>query len=455
MREPGAVLLVSCYELGHQPLGLAWPRAFLERAGFVPDAIDLSVEPLDETKVRRARLAAIAVPMHTALRLGVRAAERIRRINPACRIVCHGLYAELNAEHLLGRYADFVLSGESEAALVDLVERLDRGEQLARHQAPRLERLPFPVPRRDGLPALARYAALERDGRRLLAGYVETSRGCLHSCLHCPIPPVYGGRFFVVPHDVVLEDVRRLVAAGAQHITFGDPDFLNGPRHALRLVQAMHAEFPGLSYDCTAKIEHIVRHRERFTEFAATGCVFVVSAVESLSNVVLAQLEKGHTRADVQVALDVLRQAGIALRPSFVPFTPWTSLDDYLELLDWVAQEELVDQVDPVQFSIRLLIPQGSLLLARPGIQPFLRGLDAASFTHRWTHPDPRMDLLQRDLNALVEQAARSAQDPAATFGRIRALAYLRADRPAAAARFRAPPPERPIAPRLTEPWFC
>src|ERR1700704_1028598 len=158
LREPGAILLLSCYELGHQPLGLAWPRAFLERAGFAPSTIDLAVEPLDDAKVRRARLVAIAVPMHTALRLGVRAAERIRQINATCRIVCHGLYAALNAEHLLGGCADVVLGAESEGALVALAQRLDAGEGPAPPRpGPKLERLSFPVPPRDGLPALTRY----------------------------------------------------------------------------------------------------------------------------------------------------------------------------------------------------------------------------------------------------------------------------------------------------------
>jgi len=455
LREPGAILLLSCYELGHQPLGLAWPQAFLERAGFAPSTIDLAVEPLDEAKVGRARLVAIAVPMHTALRLGVRAAERIRQINSMCRIVCHGLYAALNAEHLLGGCADEVLGAESEGALVALAERLDAGEEPSTRPRLTLERLSFPVPRRHGLPALTRYATLSRDGRRIPAGYVEASRGCLHTCLHCPIPPVYGGRFLAVPRDVVLEDVRRLVADGAGHVTFGDPDFLNGPGHASKLVRALHAEFPALTYDFTAKVEHIVRHRDMFPEFVATGCLFVVSAVESLSEVVLANLEKGHTRADVQVALDVLRRAGIALRPSFVPFTPWGTIGDFLELLDWVRSEGLVDQVDPVQFAIRLLIPPGSLLLSRPGIRPFLGELDRAGFTYRWVHPDPRMDSLQRDVSALAEQATRCDEDPAVTFGRIRMLAYARAGRSEAAGAFRAPPPERPIPVRLTEPWFC
>jgi len=455
LRQPGAILLLSCYELGHQPLGLAWPRAFLERAGFAPTTIDLALEPLDEAKVRRARLVAIAVPMHTALRLGVRAAERIRRINSRCHIVCHGLYATLNADHLLGSYADVVLGAESEAALVALAERLDAGMKPDSGPAVRLERLAFPVPRRDGLPALTRYASLLREGRRVPAGYVESSRGCLHACLHCPIPPVYAGRFFAVPREVVLEDVRRLVADGAGHITFGDPDFLNGPGHAVKLVRGLHVEFPALTYDFTAKIEHIVRHAELFPEFAATGCVFVVSAVESLSQVVLANLEKGHTRADVQVALEVLRRAGIALRPSFVPFTPWATIADFLELLDWVRSEGLVDQVDPVQFAIRLLIPPGSLLLSRPGIRPFLAELDRGGFTYRWVHPDPRMEALQADIAALAEQAAASKEDPAVTFGRIRMLAYARAGRDEATGGDREPPPERPIPARLTEPWFC
>lgn len=311
------------------------------------------------------------------------------------------------------------------------------------------------MPSRGSLPGLARYVGLLRDGRRTPAGYVEASRGCLHGCLHCPIPPVYGGRFFAVPPDVVLADVRQLVAAGAGHITFGDPDFLNGPGHAVRLTRALHAEFPELSYDFTAKIEHIVRHRALFPEFGATGCLFVVSAVESLSDVVLEQLEKGHTRADVSVVLAVVREAGIALRPSFVPFTPWATLADYLDLLDFVAAAALIDHVDPVQLSIRLLVPPGSWLLARPAMRPFLGALDTAAFSYRWTHPDPRMDELQAAVAALVEEAAEVGADPAVTFQRVRARASRCAGRSVPAGPFRAPPPERPVPARLTEPWFC
>ncbi len=445
---PGGILLLSCYELGHQPDGLARPLAFLERAGFVPQALDLAVQPFDDGLVRRARFVGISVPMHTALRLGVGAARRVRRVNPTVHICFYGLYATLNAGYLLDGIADSVVGGEYEEALVALAESLEPGPV-----GPVLQRLDFPVPSRRALPALETYAALLENGERRPAGYVEASRGCLHHCLHCPIPPVYGGRFFIVPADVVLADIRGHVAAGATHITFGDPDFLNGPGHSLKIVRAMHAEFPALTFDCTAKIEHLLQRRALLPELARLGCRFIVSAVESLSDAVLANLEKGHTRADVYAVLAATREARIALRPSFVPFTPWTTLDDYLELLEFVAAQDLVDHVDAVQWGIRLLVPPGSALLDQAAMRPFLGALDPAALTYTWTHPDPSMDALQRDVMAIVGRATREGLDATSTFREIRAAACRAAGRSAPPVPTWTVPQPRP--PRLTEPWFC
>src|SRR6266850_2891236 len=125
MRAPGQILVVACYELGHQPLAVAWPAAFLERAGYAPAVLDLSVEPLDPETITRARFIAISVPMHTALRLGVIAATRIRALNPTAHICVYGLYAALNADELLAVCADSVLAGELEDQLVELVRKVE------------------------------------------------------------------------------------------------------------------------------------------------------------------------------------------------------------------------------------------------------------------------------------------------------------------------------------------
>ncbi|MHC4067568.1 MAG: CUAEP/CCAEP-tail radical SAM (seleno)protein [Planctomycetota bacterium] len=470
MREPGEILIVSCYELGHQPLAAASALGFFERAGYQPVAVDLAVEGLEtleqRDRWRQVRLVAISVPMHTALHIGVRAARRLRLVAPQAHICFYGLYAILNAEHLLETgLADSVTGGEFEESLVDLAAALDddspleqvAGLRLAERPArPLLKRLAFPVPSRGSLPELGRYAKLEANGETRLAAAVETSRGCLHLCRHCPIPPVYAGRFFVVPRTVVLEDIRQLVRDGATHITFSDPDFFNGPGHALGIVRAMHKEFPELTFDITTKVEHILKHRTRLDELAACGCAFIVSAVESLSNTVLRHLMKGHTKEDVFTALSILRSAGIPMRPSLVAFTPWTRLEDYQETLRWVDRDDLIRNIDLVQFSIRLLIPPGSPLAELDAMQPHLVELKQERFSYIWKHPDPRMDHLHGEVSAIVHNAALHQEDSDRTFERIwdAAFAVDRATSPPQITRF-LPARTTVSPPRLTEPWFC
>jgi radical SAM superfamily enzyme YgiQ (UPF0313 family) len=465
------VLLLSTYELGHQPLAVARPAAHLLAAGHRVRCQDLAVERLDEGSVREAGLVSISVPMHTATRLGARLAERVRALNPAAHVCFYGLYASLHADVLLGALSDSVVGGEFEAPLVALAAALDaapgrpsrsalreqdppEGVQTANGGRAFLGRQPFLVPRRDLLPLLDRYARVETGGAQKLVGYVEASRGCAHQCRHCPITPVYEGRLRIVPEEVVLADVRQLVALGAEHITFGDPDFFNGIRHSLRIVEALHAEFPALTFDATIKVEHLLEHRAHLPALRAAGCLFVVSAVEAVQDDVLAHFRKGHTAADVEVALALTAAAGIPLRPTFVPFTPWTSLTDHLALLDFVAAHGLVGHVDPVQLAIRLLVPRGSTLVGTPAMAPHLGAFDAATFSYRWAHPDPRVDRLQEAAAALVEQAARAGDDAATAFARLHALGRAAAGHPPAP----SPLPDRlPVAavPRLTEPWFC
>ncbi|MGH2514876.1 MAG: CUAEP/CCAEP-tail radical SAM (seleno)protein [Ktedonobacterales bacterium] len=467
MRIPGAILLVSCYELGHQPLALASPLGTLRRAGYAPAAVDTSVAELADERIMAARLVAISVPMHTALRLGTRIAARVRALNPTAHICFYGLYASLNADYLLRTCADSTIGGEFEEALLDLARALDSNADpihvagvRTRHAAagPVLAHLPFAPPARDALPPPHHYAHLVRDGSAVPAGYVEASRGCLHTCAHCPITPVYGGRFFVVPRAVVLDDIRAQIRAGAQHITFGDPDFLNGPGHSLALVRALHDEFPSVTFDATVKVEHILERRALFPELAALGCAFVVSAVESLSPSVLRHLKKGHSRADVAEALTILDDAGIPMRPTLVAFTPWTTPRDYLDLLDFAEEYDLLGNIDPVQYTIRLLVPPGSALLAGETAAAWLGPLDEESFTYRWAHPDPRMDHLQREAARLVEAASSAGQEPYDTFAALRLLAEdilaVPAEERSRPAREGAPHPRRPV-PHLTEAWFC
>ncbi len=360
------VVLINPYELGRQPFALASPTAWLTRAGFEVECIDLSLERLDPGKLAGARLVALYVGMHTATRIAIEALPKVRELAPGAHLCVYGLYAPMNAAFLRARGAATVLGGEFEPALLDLAQRLRADGSIATQQEALISRdkVAFIAPDRTRLPALARYAKLILpDGSQRIAGFAEGSRGCKHLCRHCPVVPVYQGRFRVVPEDVVMADIRAQVAAGARHISFGDPDFLNGPTHALRLARALHTAFPEVTFDATIKVQHLIEHAALLPELARAGCLFVTSAVESVDDRVLEHLDKHHSGADFARAAHLLRAAGIAFAPTFVAFTPWTTLDGYLALLERIADLGLVESVPPVQLAIRLLVPEGSYLL--------------------------------------------------------------------------------------------
>ncbi len=463
MRSPGDILLVSCYELGHQPFHLASLSAMLQQAGYAPAAVDTAVDTLTEEAISRARLVAISVPMHTALRLGQRIALRVRSINPSAHICFYGLYAFLNADYLLHDTIDSAIGGEYESPFLDLVAALEKGKTgiipgVTTHQFnsdPWIKRTPYIVPTRQQLPSPERYAHLETNGTMRLAGYTETTRGCKHTCLHCPITPVYNGRFFAIPTEIVLADIRAQLEQGVRHITFGDPDFLNGPKHAMRITRALHDEFPGVTFDATIKIEHLLKHQHLLPELKSLGCAFIVSAVESLNDNVLRNLNKGHTAVDVAEAFDLMEQVGIPLRPSLMPFSPWETLESYITLLNFFEDRRLIEQIDPVHFSIRLLIPPGSALLASPDSKLWLRELDAAAFTYKWQHPDPRLDALHQKVASLTEEAELAKFNTIETFFHIKALTLSIIGKdlhiPEAVEHYGTPR----VLPHLTESWFC
>jgi radical SAM superfamily enzyme YgiQ (UPF0313 family) len=357
----------------------------------------------------------------------------------------------MNAEFLRSLGVETLLGGEFEEGLTALV-RGDRHTALIS-----LARQQFLTPDRSGLPPLTKYAQLVvPGGKRRTVGYTEASRGCKHLCRHCPVVPVYHGKFRIVQREIVLADIRQQVAAGAQHITFGDPDFFNGIQHAVRLLRDMHAEFPNLTYDVTIKIEHLLEYRDYLPLLKQTGCAFVVSAVECVDDYVLSHIfEKGHTRADFVEVACLFRKIGLELSPTFIPFHPWMSLEDYEDLLATIADLQLVENISPVQLSLRLLIPEGSRLLELPEAQAAVDKFDPAALSYRWQHPDPRVDRLQRDVEAFVSRAVTAKQNRIGIFNSVsEQLREAMADRPRRPVQV---PPGRPRAtiPYLNEPWYC
>ena len=448
------VVLINPYEIGRQPFGLAQPAAWLENEGCTVECLDLSIQKLEQAVLQGASLVALYVPMHTATRIAVEAIPKIRNISPDASLCVFGLYAPMNADLFESLGVSTILGGEVEPGMVSLIRRLKAGEQHAQSETSVcLDKIDFIAPDRSKLPPLSKYAQLVMpDGGRKTVGFGEATRGCKYLCRHCPVAPVYNGIFRVIPENIVLDDIRSQIEQGAAHISFGDPDFFNGPGHALRIVRKLHSEYPDISYDATIKIEHIINYPDEIRELKQTGCLFIVSAVESVDNRILGYLDKGHTRNDFIQALAFLRETGIAMSPTFVAFNPWTTLTGYYDLLQHIFDLRLIESVAPVQLAIRLLIPQGSFILGLDGLDDVISDFDPVTLGYQWKNPDPGVDSLQGEVMSWVMKAEAENMSRLDIFQGVWKLAHRHAG-------LSAPALPRhgggESIPRLSENWYC
>jgi len=509
--------MLSTYELGHQPLGLAIPAGVLRADGHEVEVLDLSTGDRASNANRlsgmleRADMLAVSVPMHTAMQLAVPIIKACNKAKPDLPIVLYGLYAHLGQGDRSPVRASACIRGDDPAPLAELAAsnpleltrrsapELARSNplELARWSAPELARSnavmspssPLLLPARDILPPLSAYARLDAGGKQLLSGAAISTIGCSRKCLHCPVPIVYQGRSKAISLDLVMADIDQLARLGARHISFADADFLSRPSHAKRVMKEFGSSFPELTFDLTTKVSHLLANEDLIAEMANAGCLFVTSAFESTSQKVLDNLAKGHTRKDMPEAVKMLRAHGIEPRPSFVPFTPWSTLEDLADLLDLVAELDLVGNVDAVQYAIELLVPPESLLMENMAnlIGPY----DPARLTWLWDYEvskeDPKQAAALRELqetfssiaeNAVAEQATEQAteqpmeqptQPPYNAYLEMReALAQVLSslpDRTEARRHFEGANDERAlqataharsqVPPRLTESWFC
>jgi hypothetical protein len=128
---------------------------------------------------------------------------------------------------------------------------------------------------------------------------------------------------------------------------------------------------------------------------------------------------------------------------------PWTTPDDVADIFAFIDEHHLADATDPVQMSIKLLMPRGSLLVERPELTPHLTGYEGEALTWRWEFANPETEILHKHLEAIAASGSDRGQETVVTLDEMRAAV--------AHATGRTMPPLEigSAAPRLTESWFC
>ena len=440
--------MVSTYELGHQPLSAATSTAALLAAGHQVRCVDLAVDTLSADDVDWAERVALSVPMHTAMRLALRVADTVRARRPGLPLCFFGLYAGM--------------AGRPDGDLADRRHHRrrvrTRARGLGRGRRPGAGRPTGPFrgphtgpstrsPSWAATPAWPSPASNDWSVRWPPAEAARTAVGTAR----CRSSTTGGsGRWTRTPS---WPTSTSWWPPGPAISASPTPTSSTHPTMPAGSWPRCMTAIPDLTFDSTIKVEHLLRSPRRARpSWPQAGCAFVVSAFESVNDRILAVLDKGHTAADMSEAVIALRSHGIEIRPSWLPFTPWTTLDDLVALVDFVVAHDLIANVDPVQYSVRLLVPDGSLLLAEPAMTAHLGGYDPARLGWTWAHPDPVVDHLQVEIAALVE--AQVGEDPERTFdqvdGLIRSLRIERTGAPRPGGRFgrssgRASPAHRAV----------
>lgn len=442
-------IVVSTYDLGHQPQLAAVIAGLYEQSNLDYKVIDLSVEtdmnklaPIEsragseiDTLICTVGMLTSAMLFRDVFRYLVNAEVHINRL------FLYGLYASD-----LAREAEILGAGEliirSAPTQTEIARDLDLEPIDARRYFPSRKRLG----------SLDRYKHVKVEGGKKVSGYVETTGGCRHRCKHCPLPIHFNGKISVNPLMDVLADVEVQVAAGATHVTVGDPDFFNAPVHAMKFARELHKRFSDTTFDCTIKIEHLIKHNRYLGELGQLGCTFITSAVESMSDEILDNLSKGHKRDEIYTAVSYVDNAGIDFHPSFVPFTPWTGKEDYEEILRFVYQMGMEGFVEPVQLAIKLLVPEASLLLSSKEFLPYKGSYSQETFSYLWSYREPAMAELELDVKARVQKGEDDNEPFDETFWDLWHITEVYLDREILLPRKLE---RKAMAVSSSETWFC
>ena len=426
------ILLLSFYDLGKQPKIISELYKKLDNGSNQIDIVDYSIEEKNLT-LDNYDVLGIYASMHTA---SVLAEQYLRDRKLPNKLFVFGLYANVFSE----MFSNFqsIHSFDSDE-LESLLEVQLNPNYSFKHS----------VPDRTILPSITDYSHIVDGSNNLIAGSVETTYGCKHECTHCPVPIEFKGMFKTFGTEKIITDVTNQVEEGAKHISFNDPDFFNGPKHALKILQLLNEKHPSITYDSTIKVEHILKYPDYFQELKNLNMLFVISAFETTNDHVLNILQKNHSFNDLNKAVELSLENKIDIRPTWMPFSPWTEQNDLISIIKLIENYKLRETVDPIQLTIKLLVPKNSLILKRPEMKEYLLDYDPSSFSYAWKYKFPNIDNIQNELFTYVLQH-ESENEYAQYLGLVDILESHTNETLLNSERY-----SQRIVPKLSETWFC
>jgi radical SAM superfamily enzyme YgiQ (UPF0313 family) len=256
-------------------------------------------------------------------------------------------------------HADYVVCGEGDEALPELIEALngDRSLEsignLCYHKNGTIQKNPWRpfFKDLDTLP-IPDYNLIHgwRPGKQAVIS-IATSRGCPFGCRFCSVILLFGRQFRYNSIDRVLAEIRQN-GSQAAHIFFCDDNFTADLKRSKQLMERIIAE--GLKVEWSAQVRvEAARDPELLDLMARSGCCMVFIGLESINPATLKSFKKAQTVEDIREAVKTFHRYGIGVHGMFV----FGSEEDTIQVLrETVGFSHEID-IDSLQYLILTPIP--------------------------------------------------------------------------------------------------
>ena len=372
--------------LTYPPLGLAYLAATLENSGHQVRIHVFSLSPQSsvEDNVREVRefcpdivgITAMTNAYHGAIEL----ADQIKA-SIGCPIVLGGPHPTVLPERTAAEPSvDYVVCGEGEATLAELVERLEHHGHLEEVQGlcfkrdgaivrtkeraliDDLDSLPFPARH---LLDLARFPLRSKSGQPMTT--VITSRGCPYDCSYC-FKGIFGRKYRQrSPQNVIAELRTVLQDSGIRNFYFIDDLFTASVKWLSEFTQQLIQEGLDIRWQCLARVDRV--NPGLLQRMRQAGCREIHYGIESGNQGILSLVSKHIALEDVERAVRWTKEAGMMTKGYFMIGLPGDTARTTEETMRLACQLEL----DEAMFSLTTPFPGTrlwqTLFESRPDIE--------------------------------------------------------------------------------------
>ena len=360
--EPGLrrVLFVNANETSRPfrvaPLGLAFVATATERAGhsvrfldlpltargkrqyhsclrdWQPDYLALGIRNLDNSDYHA---------LETYLEGPAMLVREARRLAPRTRVIIGGPAGTVEPDRVASvTGCDYLILGEGEESLPQLIARLDAGEAIPRIVSAAGEGAPHRVARPEQLPAPALYRWVEEFAPYLRgdAGYpVQTKRGCPLKCRYCTYGRIEGIRYRFLSPEAIGNEIEGALGCGIRDFEFVDSTFNLPVHHALKVLRMLRTRKLHANYVGTG-LNPLKLPNELLSIMRELGFRSVILTAESASDTMLASYAKNYQRDRLFAAAEALRRHDLRALWVFLLGGPGETPETVEETLSFIHQ---------------------------------------------------------------------------------------------------------------------